>query len=114
MATNSRIHERKQKAQQAAARLKAKSDQELQAQVQVAAKGMGINVGDLSPVQAVALLEDYAARLQAEAADFLEAWPDAKHAHEWFVMARSSVLKQIAQRTIDNIQKEYEPKETEQ
>ena len=81
-----------------------------------AAKGAGALQlpDDISPAQEIALLEDYAARLQSEAAAFLEAWPDAKHAHEWFVMARSSVLKKIAKLTIDNIQKEFEPQENEQ
>ena len=118
MGTNTRVFDRKIKAQQAQARLKDQQaqseDEELHHHLRAAAKGMAINVGDLSPAAELALLEDYAQRLAAEAAAFLEAWPDAKHAHEWFVMARSSVLKQIAQRTIDHIQKEYEPMETEQ
>ena len=120
MGTNTMIHDRKQKAQQAQARLKEKQpqpvevDNELRDYLRAAAKAMGtLTLIDLSPAQQKALLEDYARRLEAEAADFLEAWPDAKHAHEWFVMARSGVLKQIAKLTINNVRSEFE-QETEQ
>ena len=83
---------------------------ELQGQLRAAAKmcqvkGRGtVDVIGLSPAAEIALLEEYALRLELEARDFLEAWPDqaGKRAVRWFRMERAQVLQQIVKLTISS------------
>ena len=113
MAINTRIHDRKQRLQKQQAR---RAADELSGHLRAAAKmcggvkGRAINVGTLSPAQEIALLEEYATRLELEARDFLEAWPgdDGRHAARWFRMERSGVLQQIAKLTISSAKSEFE------
>ena len=106
MAINTRIYDRKQRLQKQQERREA---DELRSHLKAAArmsaaKGMAISLIDLSPAAEIALLEEYATRLELEARDFLEAWPgqDGRYAARWFRMERSSVLQQIVKLTISS------------
>ena len=112
MAINTRIYDRKQRLQKQQERREA---DELRSHLKAAArmsaaKGMAISLIDLSPAQEIALLEEYATRLELEARDFLDAWPDqeGKRAVRWFRMERSKVLELVAKLRISSAKNEYE------
>ena len=100
-------HDRRQRLEQ---QQEMRAADELQGQLRAAAKmcqvkgRVPIDVIGLSPDQEIALLEEYALRLELEARDFLEAWPgqDGRYAARWFRMERSSVLQQIVKLTISS------------
>ena len=110
MGTNTRVFDRKIKAQQAQARLKAKSDQELQSHLRAAAKGMGALQlpGDLTPEREIILLEQYVTRLEEEQAAFLVEFPGCTQGARWFDMSKGRSQERIAKLTIDNVQSEFE------
>ena len=110
MAINTRIWDRKQKiAQQQERRAADERRSHLKAAARMcAAKGRAINLIDLSPAQEIELLQEYATRLELEARDFLEAWPDkdGKRAVRWFRMERSKVLELVVKLKIDQVKPE--------
>jgi hypothetical protein len=113
MSTQTLIHDRRQ-------RLKAQQERraadELNSHLRAAAKmcgaakGRAITVTNLSPAAEIALLEEYATRLELEARDFLEAWPgdDGRRAVRWFRMERAKVLQTLAKLKISSAKDEFE------
>ena len=112
MAINTRIYDRKQNiAKQQERRAADERRSHLHAAARMCAvKGRAINLIDLSPAQEIALLEEYATRLELEARDFLEAWPDqeGKRAVRWFRMERAKVLELVAKLMISSAKGEFE------
>jgi hypothetical protein len=116
MSTQTMKHDRQRRIRRQQEMMAAQKAAELGGHLRAAAKLLygksktPLDVLMLSKAEQVELLTEYVYRLEAEAQDFLESWPDedGRRAVRWFRMERSKVLAQIAKLKI-GIAKSDEP-----
>ena len=101
------IHDRKQRSlkqlEEMKLRREAHQNQELRGHLRAAYKlttgksKAPLDVLEMSDAEQISLLEKYAAKLEDEAKEFLERWPDrdGQNAARWFRVERSRVLDHL-------------------